>query len=206
MPPSARVYVEDHLFVVADADADSSMDALDFSTGLAGVADSAAFICAGVNRGHVQVSTDALDSRPDLDAPQQWAQLEQWDDVAEFSLNVPHGHLTVERLTTGPTNPRPDLGQLSTAGPGPYRVRVHARGRDRYHDQNVDDSGETFHVVAWPEAATPPMLIKATSRCSYGLRLTTPHPQRPVSQPTPQQQAEDAHQAMLRQALLGPGT
>ncbi|MEU4217320.1 hypothetical protein [Actinoplanes sp. NPDC026623] len=202
----ARVYAQGHLFVLADADADPAIETLDFSTGVAGTSTSAAFICTGIDSGHVHVSTEALTERPALDTATQWAQMAAWDDVAEFSLHAPRGLLTIERLTTTPAATRPDLAPLSSAGPGTYRIRVHARGRDHQHDQTVDDSNERFHISAWPESITAPIIITTTSQCGYGLRLSTLHnpPTAPAPTPsTPQQHADAEHQAMLRRALQG---
>ncbi|MEV4350168.1 hypothetical protein AB0J83_37400 [Actinoplanes sp. NPDC049596] len=129
--------------------------------------------------------------------------LAAWDDVAEVSLYCPRGALTVERLEYGPFDPRPDLPVLSTQGPGHYRLRVFASGRDRDFDKVVDDSAERFHVVAWPAPAAPALIVKATSRCGYGFRLSAATSPPSPQQPFPETQEATSHQAMLDRALRG---
>jgi hypothetical protein len=205
MTDTASVYVQDHSFLVGDVGAATPFEAMDYSTGLAGVMESAALMAAGVDRGTVTVSVDALASRPTLETPQQWALLAEWDDVAEVSLYVPNGDLRVDRLEYGPGVSRVDLPSLSPFGPGHYRMRIHARGRDRHHDKVVDDSGESFSLLAWPQPPAPPLIIKATSTCGYGLRLNE------MTKPTPtalsgnagERDTAAAHQDMLRRALGG---
>ncbi|UQS22837.1 hypothetical protein L1857_08405 [Amycolatopsis thermalba] len=171
MSDTASVYVQDHSFVLGDADAETPFEAMDYSTGVAGVMQSAALLYAGVDRGYVTVSVDAAEARPALETPQQWTALAEWDDVAEISLEIPNGELRVDQLEYRPGETRIELPVLSAAGPGSYRVRIHASGRDRHFDQAVDDSGESFHLVVWPQPPAPPLIIKATSACGYGLRL-----------------------------------
>ena len=200
-PPS--IYVQDHGFVVTDRGIDPLFETMDYRTGLAGVMESAALIYAGIDRGYVTVSAGGLDRSPALDTGEHWAGLTAWEDVAEFSLHVPHGALTVEQLECGPFGARPALPVLSAHGPGHYRLRVHASGRDRHYDQVADQSDERFHITAWPAPPAEPLVIRATSRCGYGLRLAALGARTDPIQPSPEEQAEAEHQAMLRQKLLG---
>jgi hypothetical protein len=83
-------------------------------------------------------------------------------------------------------------------------VRIHASGRDRHYDQGVAESGERYHVITWPEPPSAALVIKATSRCGYGLRMNQLHAPAyvaPVS-PTPGDNAEVEYEAALRQNLL----
>jgi len=52
---------------------------------------------------------------------------------------------------------------LATA-PGSYRVRVHARGRDRAHAAGpvVDEPLEQHLIQIWPAAVGAPQVLKAT--------------------------------------------
>lgn len=200
-----RLYVQDHGFLIADANVDPDFSVLDYSTGLAGVTDAAALVAAGIDRGYVSVSAAVLDERPALDTSAQWALIDGFHDIAEFSLHADHGQLTVAPLESRADSTTETLPLLSPFGSGPYRIRLHASGRDRHYDQVVDDSGEHFHVLAWPEPVSAPLLIKATSRCGYGLRLnahqqpSTTH----LADPMADQQAAASHQAMLDRALRG---
>jgi hypothetical protein len=57
----------------------------------------------------------------------------------------------------------PELGELAIAGPGRYRLRVHARNRQAGEER----SSEEHHLVVWPVAeAAPPRLL--TPMDAYG--------------------------------------
>ncbi|MEV6489563.1 hypothetical protein AB0M20_13200 [Actinoplanes sp. NPDC051633] len=56
----------------------------------------------------------------------------------------------------------PNLPVLSPAGPGTYRVRIHARGRDAHYDQVVDTPDEEYHLVSWPAPPTGSLIVRAT--------------------------------------------
>jgi hypothetical protein len=84
-------------------------------------------------------------------------------------------------------------------------MRIHARGRDRYYDKVVEDSGEAFYLVTWPQPPTPLLIIKSTSSCAYGLRLDQISKPAPTAPPKPTREQDEAaaHQAMLKRALGG---
>jgi hypothetical protein len=204
MSNPVRIRIQDHSFVIADAGADMPFETMDYSTGLAGSMASSMLVYAGIDRGTVHITAQAVDQPPALDTPEQWNQLAEWEDVAEISLHVPQGALTVELLETAPTDSRPDLPSLSPHGPGDYRLRLHARGRDRHYDKLTADSGEHFHIIAWPAPVMPPLAIKSTSQCSYGLRMSVPGTPPRRIEPLPvdlERQREADHQAMLHRAL-----
>ncbi len=99
-------------------------------------------------------------------------------------LFVPSWYLTVAQLEYQPTE-TPEFPVLSPHGPGHYRVRIHASGRDRHSDQVVEESGVRFNIIAWPATPIEAFIIKATSRHGYGLRkgqlealpMLNPYPQ-----------------------------
>ncbi|WP_148062084.1 hypothetical protein [Micromonospora aurantiaca] len=199
-----RIYVQDHGFLVTDRDVDTPFETMDYSTGLAGVMDSAALIHAGVDRGYVEVTADASHEPPSLDSDDQWRDLNPWEDVAEISLHVPNGNLTVEQLERSPGDERPHLPVLSPHGSGYYRLRIHASGRDRHYDQIVDQPGERFHFLAWPAPPAAPLIIKAGSRCGYGLRLAPLDAHGAVApMPLVEDDPEAERQAAQQRNLLG---
>jgi hypothetical protein len=186
------VRTEDHSFIVGDGD-DMPIATADFSTGLAGAMHNCALICTGADRGPVTVTAEALDTAPDL------ADVDDWDDVAEISLTAPVGRLAVHQLLYLPGETPPDLPVLSPTGPGTYRLRIHTRGRDAHHDQVVDTPTEEYHLVCWPAPPTGALIIRATDRCGYGLRLaalTTP-----PAPPTPSSPVHDPERESLLQNL-----
>lgn len=198
------VHVQDHGFVVSDHDVSTPFETMNYLTGLAGVMESAVLIHAGIDRGYVTVTTQPAAHSVALDTPEQWASLDAWEDVAEVSLYVPNGALSVEQLSYGPSETSPKLSLLSAHGPGHYRLRIHASGRDSHYGQVLHESEERYHFTAWPAPPAAPLVIKATSRCGYGLRLgalTVPPRAEPIPL-TPAQQAEAERQALLRRNLL----
>ncbi|RRR82655.1 hypothetical protein EHS43_16310 [Streptomyces sp. RP5T] len=64
-----------------------------------------------------------------------------------------------------------ELPVLSFTGPGDYRLRVHARGRDTAIDQAPDQITEWYLIQAWPAAAQPARVLRQTD--SYGASVRT---------------------------------
>lgn len=203
MTGSAFVYVQDGGFLVSDSAVPAPFEMMDYSTGLGGIMPSTMLVAAGIDRGLVEVTAEALSSRPALNTQQDWETLAGWDDAAEFTLFCPHGDLRVDRLEYGPHDPRIDLPVLSAQGPGHYRVRLYARGRDRHRDQVVEESDESFRLLAWPAPLAPPLIIKSSSRCGYSLRFAQfgRSPQTTPLEPAPQRQETATRQAMLNDVL-----
>lgn len=171
MTGSSTLLSEDHTFVVADGP-DFPIETAEWSTGLAAQMTIGAMIFTGVNKGRVQVSADVLEKPPRVYDRDLWRALDAWEDVAEISVYAPVGQLAIHQQSYGPFDSPPDLPMLSTAGPGTYRLRVHANGRDRHYDKNEDDSGERYHIISWPADPKPAIILKTTSLCAYGLRLS----------------------------------
>jgi hypothetical protein len=90
---------------------------------------------------------------------------QSWDDVVEVSMHTGSGRVRVARLMDWP----PDLPPLTLAGPGDYRVRLHARGRDTSPDLVAFDAREEYLITAWPAAPAPDMVFRYTD--NYGARL-----------------------------------
>ncbi|MEU4164794.1 hypothetical protein [Actinoplanes sp. NPDC026670] len=204
MVATMQVVVQDHCFLVGDAsEASPRYDLLDWSSGIAGTMPTALLIDAGIQSGTVTVSAAVCDERPPLEADHQWGATTEWDDIAEVSVDVPGGMLTLAQLhySTGAEPPPPPI--LSTSGPGSYRLRLHAFGRDQQYDQVVDNSAVRLHIIVWPEPITAPLIIKSTSRCGYGLRVSEHHRVVPAESPTPPsaQQEQADRDALIRRTL-----
>lgn len=197
MRARARVYVQDHSFVIGDG-VDMPMELIDFSTGLAGVMPSTALIACGINSGTVTVIAEPADRQPEV------ASRQQWDEIADISLYAPDGRLSIHRLSYGPFDTPPDLPVMSPHGPGHYRLRIHARGRDASFDKDIGDSDEEYHLVSWPADPAPPLIIKTTDETGYGLRLSQlrkPTAALPEASPAPAPAASE-QEALQRQSLL----
>jgi hypothetical protein len=81
-----------------------------------------------------------------------------WDVVAEVDIVASEGWI---RVLSSEVEMRPDLGNLAGSGPGTYRVRVHARGRDTASRRGfVEEPIEEHLLEAWPvNGATPAALL-----------------------------------------------
>lgn len=66
------------------------------------------------------------------------------------------------------------LPLLDSTGPGPYGVRVHARGRDHNTDGVDFDPFEEYLVVAWPAPEGPPAAHKRSDHFGSELRSSRP--------------------------------
>ncbi|WP_344939494.1 hypothetical protein [Actinomadura miaoliensis] len=112
-----------------------------------------AVIYTGIATGAVAVSVELRRQAPPPGAP-SW---DEWEEVAEVTVEAPVGQLRVYALMEDP----PDLPPLTIAGPGTYRVRVHARGRDIAYDLSlVDEIVEDYLIQVWPGPPGPEVIHK----------------------------------------------
>lgn len=63
-----------------------------------------------------------------------------------------------------------ELPVLSFNGPGHYRLRVHARGRNTAVDLSPDESTEWYLIQAWPAAAREARVLRQTDRYGASVR------------------------------------
>lgn len=192
-----NVHVADHSFGVFDQ-YEIPIETADWSTGLVVEMSSGAMIYTGIDRGAVRVTTDVRSTAPEQIDPGPW------DDVVEASVHAPHGELRIHRLEYGPLDQPPPLPLLSQRGPGSYRLRAHVRGRDLHYDTVQTDPTEDYLLTIWPADPAPSLIIRATDRCGYGLRLAnlaTPK-HTPAPAPPLEQLAEEQERARLTEAIL----
>lgn len=124
----------------------------------------AVIVHTGIANGNVAVHIETHDHEPPMDDA-------DWEEVAEASMQVEEGPLMVRCLMEDP----PDLPMLTPAGPGLYRVRAHARGRDIAYDGCVSRSQEVYLFQLWSAPYLPLHVLKQTDLCGKGLRRP-PHP------------------------------
>lgn len=148
------VFVRSHIFAIGEVmwmlgpeQADARPVCLVFEP-----RDNEASVRTGIASGYVRVWGEALSSRPSAVA-------DGWEDVAEVSLRVSSGPLRFEGMekSIGPEV------RLDAHGPGEYRVRIHANGRDTDVDASRLDPVEDYLIRAWPEETSPPQTLRATS-------------------------------------------
>lgn len=117
-----------------------------------------AIVMTGTEFGNISVSVDWRDTEPVLD-------LDTWDDVVEVSMWFEEEPGEV----FGPDSTPAELPRLP---PGWYRVRVHARGRDRGYNRRdtSDDPVEEHLIVAWPAPSGPEICHKLTDNFGASVR------------------------------------
>ncbi|MEU8543144.1 hypothetical protein AB0C52_24705 [Streptomyces sp. NPDC048717] len=138
---------------VPEARLERALDHAYDTGGLIGSHHDTVCVLTGINCGEVLLSVLRADTDPGPDkAP--------WDDIAEAPLHAPAGtlHYTALMGNTGEEPQEPYETNLAHAGPGEYRLRLHARGRSINPD-GVQGEGEpvTEHYLLqlWPQRALP---------------------------------------------------
>lgn len=155
---TALVDAQYHHFQITDPQGPLASDLDDTYNGLVSASDGAIEVTTGIHTGSVQVTVELHAQRPDVTA--------DWEEIAEISCNSPSGEVLVTHFMDDPA----ELPSLASQGPGPYRLRVHARGRDRAVDQTlVDDVVESYLIQSWPAAHQDALLVKATD--AYGAQV-----------------------------------
>ncbi|PMR62161.1 hypothetical protein C1A38_05360 [Verrucosispora sp. ts21] len=118
-----------------------------------------------------------------------------WNDVVEVSLSAPSGAVRAMALMA---DPPADLGPLTVAGPGSYRLRVHVRGRDAVPDESVSAPVEDYLLVAWPAPHEPERILRQTD--AHGAEVRRVEAAVP-SPPTPPPPRADSLREQRRRAL-----
>ncbi|WP_433788636.1 hypothetical protein [Actinoplanes sp. CA-252034] len=112
------------------------------SNGLVAAYTAGAAVFTGIHSGKISVVVSALDT-----APAQADLSRQWEEIVELSVAASSGHLVVRSF-----DHEPRLPLLSTSGPGRYRARVHAQGRDTDIDGTASRPVEFYLIQVWPAA------------------------------------------------------
>jgi len=155
---AALVHAEYHRFQITDPQGPVADDLNPSHTGLVSADGGAIEVITGIHTGDVHVTVEPHSQLPD---PAQG-----WEEIAEISCHSPSGELLVTSFTDDPA----DLPSLASQGPGSYRLRVHACGRDRAVDHTmVDEVVESYLIQSWPAAHQEPLLVKATD--AYGAQV-----------------------------------
>ncbi|PRY02529.1 hypothetical protein [Allonocardiopsis opalescens] len=127
--------------------------------GLFATAPGQVVIYTGASSGQVNLAVQPLPGPPpppDLDA---------WDEIADTTLEAPHGRARIDTMMTDP----PPLPDLTQTGPGSYRLRIHARGRDTGPDSVAFEPVEDCLVQAWPAPPAPDTIHKHTDTYGHDL-------------------------------------
>ncbi|QNP71552.1 hypothetical protein IAG44_20390 [Streptomyces roseirectus] len=156
---SERARVEYHTFHLADA---GQHDQPSFrpENGLIFSRPGLAVVVVGSNSGVVNLTVEVHAQ------PVAHVETEEWDEVLDHSVQSLSGQMRISSLMNEPA----DLPVLTPYGPGPYRVRVHARGRDRAGDAHTAEPLEDYLLQIWPGPAEPDLVHKRSDRYGESLR------------------------------------
>ncbi|MGV9297908.1 hypothetical protein [Amycolatopsis sp. NPDC003676] len=158
---TAELYVDYGHFCVTDYAADVPELGPAYANGLVGTDSGGAAVLTGTATGKVSVTLHVLEAEPGSVEP------DGWDEVSEISLESEEGFVLVHNMMDGP--PR-ELDELAYVGPGTYRVRVHARGRDIAPHSNADTPNEHYLISVWPAPEAPATVCKQTDKYGHEVR------------------------------------
>lgn len=160
----AELSLEYHQIFVEDSNMDGVVDeaTLTPSNGLVGVEPGRAVILAGIHTGKVNVTVEFFEEDPG--APE----VDRWDEVVDVTLESFNGQLVLHGLMSDVPDGVP---VLSHKGPGTYRLRVHARGRDQATGFTPDEPVEDYKLNIWPAPPMPEAVHKQSD--DYGSEVRT---------------------------------
>ncbi|GAB2889659.1 hypothetical protein GCM10027074_67420 [Streptomyces deserti] len=150
------VPVQYHQFDISDEDGPTGPDLAREHNGLVRVADGAITVMTGIHTGDVDVMVTLHHTQPALDSG-------DWQEIVEISAQSASGELMVRGIMDDLDE---ELPVLSFNGPGDYRLRIHARGRDTAVDLAPDEVTEWYLIQAWPAPAQEVAVLRQTD--AYG--------------------------------------
>ncbi|MEZ3179486.1 hypothetical protein KYY02_12555 [Streptomyces pimonensis] len=190
MSAAHNVYVPEGTLGVLDA-GEIPVQTADWSNGLAVPMSHGALVVTGIHTGEIRATATPMTGAPSGPAD------DLWEEIVEVSVHAPTGGLRVESLEQGPVD---GLAHLSPAGPGWYRLRVHARGRGILPDKTSSEPVEDYLVMTWPAPRADADILRTNDRLEHDLAhaIGTPQPQPPAPARSREQGAGDARRRLLR--------
>ncbi|MCQ9129821.1 hypothetical protein [Streptomyces hilarionis] len=143
------VPVQYHQFAISDEDGPTGPRLEAEHNGLVQVTDGVLTVLTGIHTGCVDVVVTLHESEPAADD-------DDWQECVEVSAHSASGDLMVRGLMDDLDD---ELPVLSFAGPGDYRLRVHAKGRDTAFDLAPDEVTEWYLVQVWAAPTGPPTVL-----------------------------------------------
>ncbi|MFF5681453.1 hypothetical protein [Streptomyces althioticus] len=183
---SGPVRVDYHTFELTDSDRRVPSGS-DTSNGLVFSLPGQAVICTGISAGWVNVRVEVRRHPP------RRVDADVWDEIIDHTVETTTGVLRVTSLMSD----TPNLPVLTPQGPGTYRVRVHARGRDTVPDGAVDEPVEEYLLIVWRAERQPDKIYRQSDQ--YGAQLRA-QPRRPVP-PALVAQGDDAVRRRMQERL-----
>ncbi|MFE5757547.1 hypothetical protein ACFQ7M_19360 [Streptomyces massasporeus] len=136
------VPVQYHQFEIGDEDGPVGADLEREHNGLVHIADDAITVMTGIHTGDVDVTVTLHEAQPATGSCNG-----NWQETVEISAHSASGELMVRGIMDDLDE---ELPVLSFNGPGDYRLRIHARGRDTAVDLAPDEVTEWYLIQAWP--------------------------------------------------------
>ncbi|MGW3989250.1 hypothetical protein [Streptomyces sp. NPDC004830] len=137
---SGLVPVQYHQFDISDEEGPAASDLPREHNGLVRATDGVITVLTGIHTGDVDITVALHRTEPAHDSA-------AWQEIVEISARSASGELMVRGIMD---NLDEDLPTLSFQGPGDYRLRIHARGRDTAVDLAPDKVTEWYLIQAWP--------------------------------------------------------
>ncbi|MEU9556482.1 hypothetical protein [Streptomyces fumanus] len=150
------VPVQYHQFAISDEDGPAGPTLGRRHNGLVQVTDGALTVLTGIHTGDVDVTVSLHHSPPPPDSG-------TWQEIVEISARSASGALMVHGIMDDLDE---DLLVLSFDGPGDYRLRLHARGRDTAVDLAPDSITEWYLIQVWPAPTHEAIVLRRTD--AYG--------------------------------------
>jgi hypothetical protein len=174
--------VDYHHFLIYDPEAPVTEEELDVShSSLIALGDGQVEIHTGIHSGNAQVTVAAHRTAPEADPG-------PWQEIVEVSVHTPSGALLVGAVMD---DMEEELPSLAASGPGDYRLRVHARGRDTAVDLTTREITERYLIQGWPAPPAPLQILRTGDRYGAQQRSSAP-PSAPVtSRPARDQSAQE---------------
>jgi hypothetical protein len=155
------VPVQYHQFEISDEDGPAATDLEREHNGLVRVADGAITVMTGIHTGDVDLTVTLHAAQPTPDSG-------AWQEIVEISAHSASGELMVRAIMDDLDE---ELPALSFNGPGDYRLRIHARGRDTAVDLAPDEVTEWYLIQAWPAPAQEVTVLRQSD--AYGATVRT---------------------------------
>ncbi|MFJ9738589.1 hypothetical protein [Streptomyces sp. NPDC101166] len=150
------VPVQYHQFDISDEDGPAGPELERVHNGLVRVTDGVIVVMTGIHTGDVDVTVALHQTEP---APDNG----EWQEIVEISASSVSGELSVRGMMDDLEEEHP---ALSFDGPGEYRLRIHARGRDTAVDLAPDEVTEWYLIQSWPSSIHEVTVLRQTD--SYG--------------------------------------
>jgi hypothetical protein len=155
------VPVQYHQFEISDEDGPAATDLEREHNGLVRVADGAITVMTGIHTGDVDLTVTLHAAQPTPDSG-------AWQEIVEISAHSASGELMVRAIMDDLDE---ELPALSFNGPGDYRLRIHARGRDTAVDLAPDEVTEWYLIQAWPAPTQEVTVLRQSD--TYGATVRT---------------------------------